>query len=88
MEQLLDALQHAHRNNVVHRDIKPANLLVGEDGQLQVADFGIAKIDLAGLTRSGQVLGTPAYMSPEQCQGTPSDPGRISSRRGSSSMSC
>ena len=71
--QLLDALEHAHRNNVVHRDIKPANILVGEDGQLQIADFGIAKIDLAGLTRTGAVMGTPGYMSPEQCLGTPSD---------------
>jgi formylglycine-generating enzyme required for sulfatase activity/predicted Ser/Thr protein kinase len=71
--QLLDALQHAHSNNVVHRDIKPANILVGEDGQLQIADFGIAKIDLVGLTRTGAVMGTPGYMSPEQCLGTPSD---------------
>ena len=71
--QLLDALQHAHRHNVVHRDIKPANLLVGADGEFHVADFGIAKIDLADLTRTGQLLGTPAYMSPEQCQATPSD---------------
>jgi formylglycine-generating enzyme required for sulfatase activity len=71
--QLLDALQHAHSNNVVHRDIKPANVLLGDDGQLQIADFGIAKIDLVGLTRTGVVMGTPGYMSPEQCLGTPSD---------------
>jgi eukaryotic-like serine/threonine-protein kinase len=69
--RLLDALQHAHRHHVVHRDIKPANILVGADGEIEIADFGIAKVDLAGLTRTGQVFGTPAYMSPEQCRGTP-----------------
>ncbi len=69
--RLLAALQHAHQNSVVHRDIKPANILVGAGGKIEVADFGIAKVGLAGLTRTGQVFGTPAYMSPEQCRGTP-----------------
>lgn len=88
MEQLLDALDHAHRNNVVHRDIKSTNILVGEDGQLHVADFGIAKIDLAGLTRTGAIMGTPGYMSPSGARGCRRTTGRISSLRGSSSMSC
>ena len=73
MEQMLEALDYAHRQHVVHRDIKPANLLYSEEGHLQVADFGIARIDASTLTLTGAVLGTPGYMSPEQCQGAPSD---------------
>ncbi|MGQ0593899.1 MAG: serine/threonine-protein kinase [Gammaproteobacteria bacterium] len=73
MEQMLEALDYAHRQHVVHRDIKPANLLYSEEGQLQVADFGIARIDASTLTLTGAVLGTPGYMSPEQCRGAPSD---------------
>lgn len=67
--QLLDALDYSHSRGVVHRDIKPANILISEDGQIKVADFGIAKIESTNLTQVGMVLGTPAYMSPEQFTG-------------------
>ena len=73
MVQLLQALEFAHDHGVVHRDIKPANLIMTATGQLKVADFGIARIDTSELTMDGTVLGTPAYMSPEQCTGRPSD---------------
>ncbi len=67
--QLLDALDYSHSRGVVHRDIKPANILITEDGQVKVADFGIAKIESTHLTQVGVVLGTPSYMSPEQFMG-------------------
>ena len=73
MVQLLQALEFAHGRGVVHRDIKPANLIMTASGELKVADFGIARIDTSELTLDGAVLGTPAYMSPEQCMGKPSD---------------
>jgi serine/threonine protein kinase len=69
MRQLLDALDYAHRSGVVHRDINPNNLLVTANGDLSVMDFGIAKLDASAMTRTGVVMGTPAYMSPEQCLG-------------------
>ena len=69
MTQLLDALDHAHHNGVVHRDIKPANVILLADGTVKVADFGIARIDSSNLTQAGIILGTPAYMSPEQFMG-------------------
>jgi serine/threonine protein kinase/alpha-tubulin suppressor-like RCC1 family protein/uncharacterized protein YjdB len=62
------ALDYAHRNGVVHRDIKPANIMVDIDGWVIVTDFGIAKVrESQGLTMTGATIGTPTYMSPEQC---------------------
>ncbi len=72
------ALAFAHRNGVVHRDIKPANILIGNGGQVKVADFGIARAMNApveaGLTQDGAVMGTATYFSPEQAQGAQPDP--------------
>ena len=71
--QLLEALQHAHERGVWHRDIKPANLIVTRAGKLKVADFGIARVDSAGLTQANSVIGTPMYMAPEQFIGAQID---------------
>ncbi|OZG74584.1 serine/threonine protein kinase [Hahella sp. CCB-MM4] len=70
MVQVADALQYAHERNVIHRDIKPSNLLYNpETGQVKVSDFGIARISDDSKTRTGLVLGSPLYMSPEQLKG-------------------
>src|SRR5207253_2617261 len=67
---LAKGVHAAHEANVIHRDLKPANVLFGADGTPKVADFGLAKkADEAHRTRSGAILGTPAYVSPEQARG-------------------
>ena len=68
--QAAEALRAAHAGHVVHRDLKPANLFVLDGGLLKICDFGIAwAVDSTHLTVTGQAIGTPAYMSPEQCRG-------------------
>jgi serine/threonine-protein kinase len=73
MLQLLAALGYAHEHKVVHRDIKPGNIVILEDGSLKVVDFGIAHVEASNLTDTGALLGTPAYMSPEQFLALPVD---------------
>lgn len=76
LESLALAVQHAHEQGVLHRDLKPANILLDESGTPHITDFGLAKLEntegretLDELTRSGQIFGTPSYMSPEQAAG-------------------
>jgi len=72
-EEIASALDYAHSQGVTHRDIKPGNILITKDGHAKIADFGIAKLNLAHFTLPGKVLGTPAYMAPEQLSGEGSD---------------
>ncbi|MDZ4833011.1 MAG: serine/threonine-protein kinase [Candidatus Melainabacteria bacterium] len=79
LSQICEALDCAHRQGIIHRDVKPENIVLVNDGSpmtVKVLDFGVAKIqeDLQRLTKTGVVLGSPAYMSPEQCLGRNLDP--------------
>jgi len=73
--QSASAIDYAHQRGIVHRDVKPANLLVTPDGGVKVTDFGIARAaDAVPLTQTGQVIGTPHYLSPEQARGAAATP--------------
>src|SRR5262249_22018391 len=71
--QVALAAEYGHQHGVIHRDLKPANILLDTDNRVRVTDFGLAKrqAEGAGLTRTGELLGTPSFMSPEQVSGDP-----------------
>jgi serine/threonine protein kinase/tetratricopeptide (TPR) repeat protein len=73
MEQICDGLSFAHSREVIHRDLKPSNIHVQPNGQVKIMDFGLAKFADSNMTRTGLVMGTPQYMSPEQIQGQKAD---------------
>ena len=73
VRQIAEALSYAHGRGIVHRDLKPANVLLGDDGLMKLTDFGLARLETSELTREGQSLGSPAYMSPEQVLGRETD---------------
>jgi len=69
MDELLDALGCVHREGICHRDVKPANILVTPTGRIKLTDFGVARLRDLGLTRVSAIIGTPAFMAPEQFKG-------------------
>src|SRR3954467_696006 len=72
--QVLRALGYAHRRGIVHRDVKPQNVILDDEGQAKVADFGIARAGASEMTETGTIVGTAQYLSPEQAQGQPVSP--------------
>ena len=74
VSQVAEGLDHAHGYKVVHRDVKPANVVVSPAGRAKLTDFGVAHVPSSTMTQTGQALGSPKYMSPEQVLGLPVDP--------------
>jgi len=75
VRQVCRALDAAHSENVIHRDLKPQNVMIDDAGRVYVMDFGLARsVEMSGLTHTGALIGTPAYMSPEQAKGMALDP--------------
>ena len=75
VDQISSALDFAHQQGIIHRDIKPSNILLGENGEAKLTDFGFAHVQWESASLTGSMLiGTPAYMSPEQCRGEDVDP--------------
>ena len=73
VRQVCAGLDYAHSRGIIHRDVKPANIMLQTDGPVKIMDFGVAKGGGSGMTSTGQVVGTPNYMSPEQVKGKPLD---------------
>jgi serine/threonine-protein kinase len=69
MQQVLQGLAYSHARGVIHRDIKPANIILAAGGEAKIADFGVAKLENSEMTAAGTIIGTPAYMAPEQFLG-------------------
>lgn len=73
VQQVADAVDHAHRHGIVHRDVKPANIMLADGGAVKVLDFGVARLEASNLTAIGTVVGSVRYMAPEQMMGHPVD---------------
>jgi len=76
VSHICEGLDYAHRHGVIHRDIKPGNVFITKDGKLKILDFGLARLASSEMTRSGMLLGSPYYMSPEQVKGSHDIDGR------------
>ena len=86
-KQMLVAARFAHRRNVIHRDLKPQNVILDDEDNVKVTDFGIARAGASEITEVGAIMGTAQYLSPEQAQGRAVSRRRRTSTRSASSCS-
>ncbi len=73
LREIAEAISFAHQHNIVHRDIKPDNVIITPDSKVKIIDFGLVKVEGSNVTMTGQIMGTPMYMAPEQAEGVESD---------------